>query len=50
MKVDKALLKLIHTIRGQAGVLPYGNELTGSLYTMLYRRENDPAGNTGNGE
>jgi bacillithiol biosynthesis cysteine-adding enzyme BshC len=35
MKVDKALLKLIHAIRGQAGVLPYGNELTG-LFTRCY--------------
>ncbi len=31
MKVDKALLKLIHAIHGQAGVLPFGNELTDLL-------------------
>lgn len=28
MKVDKALLKLIHAIHGQIGVLPFGNEFT----------------------
>ncbi|MES2005927.1 MAG: bacillithiol biosynthesis cysteine-adding enzyme BshC [Bacteroidota bacterium] len=27
MKVDKALIKLIHAIHGQAGVLPFGKEL-----------------------
>lgn len=27
MKVDKALIKLIHAIGGQAGVLPFGNEM-----------------------
>lgn len=31
MKVDKALLKLIDAIYGQAGVLPFGNELTDLL-------------------
>lgn len=31
MKVDKALLALIHNIYGQAGVLPFGNELTDLL-------------------
>lgn len=31
MKVDKGLLKLIHAIHGQAGVLPFGNELTDLL-------------------
>jgi bacillithiol biosynthesis cysteine-adding enzyme BshC len=35
MKVDKALLKIIHAIQGQAGVLPYGNELT-ELFTQCY--------------
>jgi hypothetical protein len=35
MKVDKALLKLIHAIHGQAGVLPYGNELT-DPFTRCY--------------
>ena len=28
MKVDKGLIKLIHAIHGQTGVLPFGNELT----------------------
>ncbi len=28
MKVDKALVKLIHAIHGQVGVLPFGKELT----------------------
>lgn len=31
MKVDKALLKLIHSIHGQIGVLPFGNEFTDLL-------------------
>jgi hypothetical protein len=31
MKVDKALLKLIHAIHGQTGVLPFGNEFTDLL-------------------
>ena len=31
MKVDKALLKLIDTIYGQVGVLPFGNEWIGLL-------------------
>lgn len=31
MKVDKALLKLIHAIHGQVGVLPFGNEFTDLL-------------------
>jgi uncharacterized protein YllA (UPF0747 family) len=31
MKVDKALLKLIHEIHGQIGVLPFGNEFTDLL-------------------
>lgn len=31
MKVDKGLSKLIHAIHGQAGVLPFGNELTDLL-------------------
>jgi bacillithiol biosynthesis cysteine-adding enzyme BshC len=31
MKVDKALVKLIHAIHGQAGVLPFGEELSGLL-------------------
>ena len=31
MKVDKGLIKLIHAIHGQAGVLPFGNELTDLL-------------------
>lgn len=35
MKVDKSLIKLIHAINGQAGVLPYGNELT-ELFTSAY--------------
>src|SRR6478609_940141 len=35
MKVDKALLKIIHAIHGQAGVLPFGNELT-DLFTQCY--------------
>lgn len=35
MKVDKPLLKLIHAIHGQTGVLPHGNELT-ELFTRCY--------------
>jgi bacillithiol biosynthesis cysteine-adding enzyme BshC len=35
MKVDKPLLKIIHAIQGQAGVLPYGNELT-DLFKQCY--------------
>lgn len=35
MKVDKALLKIIHAIHGQTGVLPHGNELT-ELFTRCY--------------
>ncbi len=35
MKVDKGLIKLIHAINGQAGVLPYGNELY-ELFTNAY--------------
>jgi bacillithiol biosynthesis cysteine-adding enzyme BshC len=35
MKVDKPLLKLIHAIHGQAGVLPFGKELTG-LFEKCY--------------
>ncbi len=35
MKVDKGLTKLIHAIQGQAGVLPFGNELIG-LFTQAY--------------
>lgn len=35
MKIDKALLKLIHAIQGQAGVLPFGAELT-DLFTRCY--------------
>lgn len=35
MKVDKALIALIHTIAGQIGVLPFGNELT-SIFTDCY--------------
>ncbi len=35
MKVDKALIKLIHEIYGQAGVLPFGNELT-NLFKQSY--------------
>lgn len=31
MKVDKALIKLIYAIHGQAGVLPFGKELTDLL-------------------
>ena len=31
MKVDKGLIKLIHAIHGQVGVLPFGNELTDLL-------------------
>jgi bacillithiol biosynthesis cysteine-adding enzyme BshC len=31
MKVDKGLTKLIHAIHGQAGVLPFGKELTDLL-------------------
>lgn len=32
MKVDKALIKLIHAIHGQAGVLPFGTEWTDLLF------------------
>ena len=35
MKVDKALIKLIHAIHGQVGVLPFGKELT-DLFTRCY--------------
>jgi bacillithiol biosynthesis cysteine-adding enzyme BshC len=35
MKVDKTLLKLIHAIHGQTGVLSFGNELT-ELFTQCY--------------
>lgn len=35
MKVDKALIKLIHAIHGQIGVLPFGKELT-DLFTQCY--------------
>ena len=35
MKVDKGLIKLIHAINGQTGVLPYGNELL-ALFTSAY--------------
>ena len=35
MKVDKGLIKLIHEIYGQAGVLPFGNELT-DLFKQCY--------------
>jgi hypothetical protein len=35
MKVDKALLKLIHAIHGQTGVLPYGKELTDLLHDVI---------------
>lgn len=35
MKVDKALLALIETIYGQAGVLPFGNELV-DLFKQCY--------------
>jgi bacillithiol biosynthesis cysteine-adding enzyme BshC len=35
MKVDKALIKLIHAIHGQAGVLPFGEELS-TLFTNCY--------------
>ncbi len=35
MKVDKGLIKLIHAINGQAGVLPYGKELH-ELFTQAY--------------
>ena len=31
MKVDKGLIRLLHAIHGQAGVLPFGNELTDLL-------------------
>jgi len=37
MKVDKGLLKLIHDIHGQAGVLPFGNELT-ELFKQCYTK------------
>ncbi len=32
MKVDKALIRLIHAIHGQAGVLPFGKEWTDLLF------------------
>jgi bacillithiol biosynthesis cysteine-adding enzyme BshC len=35
MKVDKPLLKLIHEINGQAGVLPFGDELN-KLFKSCY--------------
>ncbi len=35
MKVDKALIKLIHAIHGQTGVLPFGEELN-RLFTQCY--------------
>jgi len=35
MKVDKALIKILHAIHGQVGVLPFGNELTG-LFKQCY--------------
>ena len=35
MKVDKALIKIIHAIHGQVGVLPFGPELT-DLFTQCY--------------
>ncbi len=35
MKIDKALIKLIHAIHGQTGVLPFGNELT-DLFKQCY--------------
>ena len=35
MKVDKALIKLMNTIHGQTGVLPYGNELT-TVFEQCY--------------
>jgi bacillithiol biosynthesis cysteine-adding enzyme BshC len=35
MKVDKALVKLIHEIHGQTGVLPFGNELF-ALFQKAY--------------
>ncbi|NCT95326.1 MAG: bacillithiol biosynthesis cysteine-adding enzyme BshC [Chitinophagaceae bacterium] len=35
MKVDKGLLKLLHTIEGQVGVLPYGAELV-QLFKEAY--------------
>jgi uncharacterized protein YllA (UPF0747 family) len=50
MKVDKPLIKLIHSIHGQAGVLPFGNELSGPVHPLLYRRQNHTAGNTRTGE
>lgn len=33
MKVDKVLIKLIHAIHGQAGVLPFGKEWTDLLFS-----------------
>lgn len=38
MKVDKPLLKLIHAINGQIGVLPFGNEFT-DLLNQCYTEE-----------
>lgn len=35
MKVDKAFITLIHSISGQIGVLPFGNELT-QLFSTCY--------------
>lgn len=35
MKVDKALIKILHAIEGQTGVLPYGKELS-ELFRMAY--------------
>ena len=35
MKVDKGLLKILHAVHGQTGVLPFGNELT-ELFTQCY--------------
>lgn len=35
MKVDKAFISLIHSIAGQVGVLPFGNELT-QLFSTCY--------------
>ncbi len=35
MKVDKALIRLIHAVHGQTGVLPFGKELT-TIFTECY--------------
>ena len=35
MKVDKSLLSLLHTLHGQVGVLPFGNELI-NLFKQCY--------------